>query len=146
MRFLSLFTTLALSLSSVSAYASNHPTHWVKNATIMKNVTVVPVNGGFNPNARAYKVTAQVLLGKNTCFAQSLEGSILDQDSNGNPQIVAFASGNQPKHMNCSDEWKPVYVTISMVIRGDSDLAYTYHLQNVEQYGVQKPLADFLSE
>jgi hypothetical protein len=141
LRFINILAGLSLSFT---ALAESPVYELIREEAVLQDVVVEPTNGGINPDARAYIVRGQVMLGSNSCFAQGLEGKLrVEEAADGNQHVVAYVEGQQRVGLFCIQVFKPVYANVSVTVRGDANLAETVFIRNVDEFGTLRPLSDF---
>lgn len=86
--------------------------------TIATQVDVQPVNGGINPDAFAYKITAKVLRGANKCEAKGVRVGLKQKLTDGVVDVTPMKRGATDAPRICTREWEPVYQTLSITVRG----------------------------
>ncbi|HYX33322.1 MAG TPA: hypothetical protein VE954_09425 [Oligoflexus sp.] len=119
----------------------------VKEEVVLQNVAVEPTNGGINPDARAYIVRGQVMLGSNSCFAQGLKGKLrIENAAGGNKHVVAYVEGRQRANLICIEIFQPVYAEVTTTVRGDANLTETVFIRNVDEFGALRPLSSFTEQ
>ncbi|WP_141734695.1 hypothetical protein [Oligoflexus tunisiensis] len=141
LRFINILAGLGFSFA---ALAESPVYELIHEERVLQNVSVEPTNGGINPDARAYVVRGQVMLGTNSCFAQGLTGKLqVEEAADGNRHVVAYVEGQQREDLICIEIYKPVYADVSVTVRGDANLTETVFIRNVDEFGTLRPLSDF---
>jgi len=141
LRFINILAGLSISFS---AFAAAPTYRLVREEAVLHDVTVEPTNAGINPEFRAYKVTGQVMLGSNSCFAQGLQGKLrVKKAANGTSHVVAYVEGRQRADLICIEIFMPVYAEVTTTVRGDANLLETVFIRNSDEFGTLRPLADF---
>ncbi|MBF0313456.1 MAG: hypothetical protein HQK52_08565 [Oligoflexia bacterium] len=103
-------------LSANDLVASN----FVREQAIMLDVTATPINGGFNPDYRAYILQGKIELGGNRCMAIGVTADlIVSTDGQGNTSVEAVRITNTPLRPRiCTREYSPVYYEFTQEVRG----------------------------
>ncbi|MCX6117300.1 MAG: hypothetical protein NT027_07150 [Proteobacteria bacterium] len=92
-----------------------------KNATLLRKVSKTPINGGINPEFSALQVTAEVMIGSNTCQAKGKTAKLVQVKGVANSKLrvthvwpVAEVTGKE--ETKCTREFKPVFKKVTLEI------------------------------
>jgi hypothetical protein len=102
----------------------------VREKAVIQNLTSVPINGGFNPEFKGYRLKGSVMLGGNRCMAKGVRVEIaIATDSERVTHMSAIRIIDEkarPKF--CTREYMPVFHNFSVDVRARKIL-----IHNVEE-------------
>lgn len=113
--------------------------------TIIETVDVVPVNGGINPDAFAYDVTARLLVGGNSCEAQSVKVSLVESRKRGIVSLTPVKVRSGAVRI-CPRIWMPVYRTVKTTVRGLGSQVADVVILNVGTRGTTTSVSALLAD
>lgn len=112
--------------------------------TVISDIQVTEANGGINPDAFAYKITAKVLVGANSCEAKNVKASLVKKVADGVISVVPMKRLPRGAPSMCTREWKPIYKTISLTVRGLQSQVEDVVVLNINEYGASTSISALL--
>ena len=103
------------------------------------SIEVIPA--GINPDAFAYKVSAQVMVGTNPCFAQGVSAQLSQTQGEGILRLRASVKGVDEQRI-CTMEFNPQYQQVEFTLRGFKSEISEILIANVEEMGLDMTLED----
>jgi hypothetical protein len=120
-------------LSELSQGSNLAARHQTTIDTVIENVSVRPVSGGFNPNFVAWQVEGRVQTGSNRCHSQGVNVQVT-QEKIGDELHVTLKL-RRPQNIGeriCTREFMPQYKDVKFDVRYDSTRITRAVLHNVE--------------
>lgn len=104
----------------------------VSTPTVVSKVVALPTNGGINPDAYAYSISGDVLLGDNDCYAGDATAKF-ETARKGNVIEVTAVITRSDRSNICYEIYKPVYAHIETEVRGNRLETRDVVVKNVDQ-------------
>jgi hypothetical protein len=118
----------------------------------LTSVSAEPTNGGFNPNASAYKISGTVLLGANPCDAAGRRAELRKHQAAPNDKIYVSAVRLTTKSSDissekriCTTDYRPVFAEVAIEVRGLNLKASEIIVKNVEKENNDVSVAELLA-
>ena len=110
------------------------------------DIKVEAIDGGINPVAFAYKVTAKIETGSNRCIASGVRAFTRQFRANGEWHVMPMLSlPRGATERFCTREFMPQFETVEFEIRGTSQHVSNVILRNVGGLGSNKNINDLLA-
>lgn len=136
---------LLASFFASSAFGTVGGMRLVNDTGVLENISIVPVNGGFNPSFEALTISARVIVGGNACMAEGLSARLVAQpDFEGNHHVTAVISGSQEEGRACPLNFDPVYANVSTTVRGQQNIHATTYLHHAFERDLTVSAARFM--
>ncbi len=109
--------------------------HHTTIGTVIENVSMRPIPGGFNPNFVAWQVEGRVQTGSNRCQSQGVNVQVSQEKINDELHvIVKLRSPQNIGERICTREFMPQYKNVKFDVRYDSTRIKRAVLHNVEMF------------
>jgi hypothetical protein len=103
--------------------------------TMIESTDVETANGGFNPDAFAYDVTATVYVGSNACDAAGATADIVQKKKHGVITLTPVKRVKRGAPRVCTREFAPVYQTVRVTVRDFASRVHDVVVKNVQGIG-----------
>lgn len=110
----------------------------------VSNVRVTVQNGGINPDAVAYDLSADALIAENHCLAQGLRVKLKTERKGRILTVTAVISG-RARHQICPSVYQPIYRRVTTTVRAFASRTADVVVRNIEELGSDRTVADLLS-
>jgi hypothetical protein len=115
----------------------------VTSDAILLNASAQATNGGINPQAFAYEIKGDVLLGGNGCEAGDATAKLqVSKPLNGVVTVVAKVTATKSEPRICPRIFLPVYAHVSATVRGLRTDIRAVKIQNVNERGTLVDVRD----
>ncbi len=118
----------------------------LEHATVVREVKVKVILGGFNPNYRGLAISGTVELGGNRCVAGGTTAKFSQEEKDGVLYLTPTLKLSEDSLRRiCTMEYMPVFGKVSLDLRYDSSKISKVVIRNVEEMGQDRNADSFLN-
>jgi hypothetical protein len=118
----------------------------LEHATVIRDVKVGVILGGFNPNYRGLEVAGTVQLGGNSCVAAGTTAALVESEKDGIIYLTPTLKLSEDSvNRVCTMEYMPVFANVTIDLRYDSSKITKVVIRNVEKMGRNRNANSFLN-